>query len=815
MPAQPPTVPPRPARGRPPRIRLRTFGAVLAAAGLVFTCAPAAAVAVSAQTPDATPAGLPDGVPDAARAAEPVLPTASGWNHSEQFARTSGTSRLHEGALLWTDWLYDDTGTGSFTYADVEATGSNGADIFRAGVATDADATVWRVDWNTLRDADAPIAVWAFDTDADPGTGHAQWPASAGVTSPGIDVSLVVSSRGAWLVDAASGATTDVADAGGALTVDADARSFVVRVPHDALPTDGTWTVRLAAGVADESGTAFAPAPEAPDGVRVYNAAFRDLEDEPYPVDDARDAASQWNNGRQSQRLAQGDVTDFAIPVEWDRLRAGESTDEPAPLGYSTRWFVSSVEIAQGRDANARRSPGPAVQPATFWGRVQPYTVYVPSSYDPARPAPLTILLHGGDANHNGFAGPRKDDVYGPMCEARGSVCVSPLGRGLSSWYINHAELDVWEVWNRAAAAYVLDPERTVIGGFSMGGVGTTRLLTNHPDAFAAGVIVSGAGYFNAREQRDREEAQLRVENLGALRTFMDSGSNDVAQANTRVWDDAAHAAGIPYRAHYYEGADHGMLGAWLGWSDAAAYVADAVRTSESDTVRFRWEPGDERPDLGLPIDGAYWVDDLAPRDDTARWSRIAAESEASRTSVREPVLTDEVRVIDGRSVQVRDQQIVDAGPAEPRNRVDVDAHNVARATLDLDGAGLDAGRPATVAVATDGRVRVTLARGDARETLTLRAGTHELTSPDAPRTMRVLAAGRTLRAVWSPVRSDVRPTVYVVRDGSGAEVCRTRSVTCRLDGAAVGTPGTFSVTAENLIGSSVPTSATWMPRGR
>src|SRR5690606_3739671 len=141
-----------------------------------------------------------------------------------------------------------------------------------------------------------------------------------------------------------------------------------------------------------------------------------------------------------------------------------------------------------------RRSPGPAVLPATFWGAVQPYTVYVPTTYTPEQPAPLTILLHGGDSNHNGFLGHRKDDVYQPMCEERGSICVTPLARGLSSWYINHAALGVWETWNRVASAYSIDPDRTVIGGFSMGGVGATHFLTNHPDLFAAGVLVSGAG---------------------------------------------------------------------------------------------------------------------------------------------------------------------------------------------------------------------------------------------------------------------------------------------------------------------------------
>jgi len=54
------------------------------------------------------------------------------------------------------------------------------------------DATVWRVDWQTLADAAVPAAVWTFDRDGDPATGGAAWPAGARVRSAGIDTALVI-----------------------------------------------------------------------------------------------------------------------------------------------------------------------------------------------------------------------------------------------------------------------------------------------------------------------------------------------------------------------------------------------------------------------------------------------------------------------------------------------------------------------------------------------------------------------------------------------------------------------------------------------
>src|SRR4051812_16647215 len=211
-------------------------------------------LALAASTSTATATGIPSGAPSAAQQAEPSLPAPQGWPFGERFPRTSGTGRLGQGASFWTDFVYDDHGAqgpgqqtspaslaparGTYSYADPNAKG-NGADIFRTAIGLGRDATYWRVDWTTLADPKVPIAEWALDTDHNAATGASTWPAGAGVTSPGIEKALVVSSRGAWIVDAVTGARTDVRANGGALTVDPAARSFVVRVPRALLAPTG------------------------------------------------------------------------------------------------------------------------------------------------------------------------------------------------------------------------------------------------------------------------------------------------------------------------------------------------------------------------------------------------------------------------------------------------------------------------------------------------------------------------------------------------------------------------------------------------
>ena len=90
---------------------------------------------------------MPEGVPPAALKPERALPTPAGWPFGEEFPRTCGTGRFAGGAVLWTDFIYDDHGAtgerhtiptrglmapscGTYIYPDGPAA-RNGADIFR------------------------------------------------------------------------------------------------------------------------------------------------------------------------------------------------------------------------------------------------------------------------------------------------------------------------------------------------------------------------------------------------------------------------------------------------------------------------------------------------------------------------------------------------------------------------------------------------------------------------------------------------------------------------------------------------------------
>src|SRR5271157_3680052 len=428
--------------------------------------------------------GMPEGVPPAALRPEPRLPAPADWPFGEEFPRTCGAGRLAGGALFWTDFLYDDHGAtgipigdlkiqapprGTYVYPDGPAA-RNGADIFRVAIGLTETHTWWRVDWNTLLDASVPIALFTFETDP-ARTAAADWPAGAGVRSNGIDMALLMSGRGAAWIDLTTQVTTPVEH-----SVDMASRSFLAQVPRSLLEPAGSWTVRLAAGLANAAGDGFADVPAErgalPGQPNVYNVAFRTNEQEPPHL-------NFWSDSAQAAALSSGDVSNFAVTLPWAQLAARDTEPEPVFTGPSTRWYVSSIELGQGLEQGWAASDILSTKPQ-FLGRVQPYSICLPSTYAPGRALPLTLLLHSLALGQSQFAAidPR---LLHEVCERRDSVVVTPLARGPSTWYFDTGELDVWEVWARVAEQLGTDPNRTVVSGYSMGGYGAYKLGLSYP----------------------------------------------------------------------------------------------------------------------------------------------------------------------------------------------------------------------------------------------------------------------------------------------------------------------------------------------
>ena len=707
----------------PVRVGLHVADAVLQAVTPAPSAPPSELVVVD---------GMPEGVPAAALRPEPELPAPAGWPFGEEFPRTCGTSRFAGGALFWTDFLYDDHGAtgvlvdiptggltpprGTYIYPAGPAA-RNGADIFRVAVGLTETDTWWRVDWNTLLDPSVPIALFTFDTDRGQATTD-RWPAGAGVRSAGIDLALLVSAAGARLIDLTTHASTPVEH-----TVDMESRSFLARLPRSMVEPTGTWTVRLAAGLANDEGDGFADVPAIrgalPGQPNVYNVAFRTHEQEQAHL-------NFWSDKAQADALTDGDVSQFSLAVRWDQLADRLTTDEPVIRGTSTRWYVSSIELGQGVADTELLSTDPV-----FLGRVQPYSVCLPATYAPGRKLPLTLLLHSLALGQNQFAAidPR---LLHQVCDGRDSVVVTPLARGPSCWYFDEGELDVWEVWARVAEQLGTDPNRTVISGYSMGGYAAYKLGLTYPEVFAQAVVLAGPPTCGVRLLPDvdipgdldpnshcaREGDTFRLlVNARWLPFVIAHGVLDGLVPITSVLQQVLELDRLGYRYRFtvYPFEDHITWVLEDKFDDPISHMGTGLRQGDPGHITFAWHPELVRPDLGIGPQQVWWLSDLtADPQTTATRGAIAsvdarsyARPDPTRTARRRRGFEPDFDLSPGLYTELMWR----IGPAvDPLPYLTLQLTRVAGLAVDVARAGLASLPASTINITTDTPAQIRLA---------------------------------------------------------------------------------------------------------
>jgi predicted esterase len=139
---------------------------------------------------------------------------------------------------------------------------------------------------------------------------------------------------------------------------------------------------------------------------------------------------------------------------------------------------------------------------------IMPYRVYVPKKYDPSKPTPMVIALHGLGANEDSFF-----DSYSQLApqlaEQYGLLLAAPLGFRRDGFYgstamggndvasrrrAEYSEKDVLEVVRLMKAAYNVDDSRVSLMGHSMGAIGTWALGAKYPQMWSALVAFAGTG---------------------------------------------------------------------------------------------------------------------------------------------------------------------------------------------------------------------------------------------------------------------------------------------------------------------------------
>ncbi len=121
-------------------------------------------------------------------------------------------------------------------------------------------------------------------------------------------------------------------------------------------------------------------------------------------------------------------------------------------------------------------------------GTGQPFTIWIPDDYAPAKSYPLGVNLHGATNTHQ---------VFDPLKRHKhpsGNFQIRVMGRARSAGYGALAETDIIEAIEYVKARWNIDPDRVHLWGNSMGGYGTFSMSTRYPHMFASARALCGPG---------------------------------------------------------------------------------------------------------------------------------------------------------------------------------------------------------------------------------------------------------------------------------------------------------------------------------
>jgi hypothetical protein len=700
---------------------------------------------VHAASLPSVPSGARPG-PDVLYAAAPAAPQLE--NRDPRFRAApllvSGQEAYIAGEYLYQDFLYDDFGSntdgggafplfghaGDVTYPTNPARyGNNAADLVEFRIAVGATDVAYRITLNTLLAADSTIVAIAFDTDRNALTGVPTLPRDPGAPFPGTDEVLFVWGTGAEHVRFSPlPVTTSLA-----VTADLEANQLTVVVPRSVSNPTTTWRATLATGLYDPatggwlrpgtSATATLPGGAGPLDLLpcgIMNLGFRFTE--PMLGQDTPPETSQ------SAAIQAKTPTTFAHDIDFAALSAGTNSTTVPAAGQQVRIFASRLELGEGREEiPAPPSNGPFPQ---YRGQLQPYSLYVPTTYVPGTPAGLTLNLHSLGEHYWQYHGSMMTQQIG---ESRGNLVATSLSRGTDGWYQHEAEYDVFEMWADVAAHFTLDPDRTVSSGYSMGGYATYRLPTLYPDLFSKGFTQVGPPadgiWIPPGDPTGGIETltNLWLENARNIPYLNVAASSDelVPIVGPRAQNLGAPEFGIRgfdqlgYRFRFLvvSPSDHfAMAAAGYPYPFAPAFLGDGLVDRNPAHVTFAYVPEADDAALGLVHDHAYWLSGVRLADETpgATPAKGVVDARSRGFGVGDPASTAGADAgTFSIFTYVETNRSWGAPPATPvENRLDATLTNVDAARVDLARAALDPASTLVVATSADAAADVALDGG-------------------------------------------------------------------------------------------------------
>lgn len=230
------------------------------------------------------------------------------------------------------------------------------------------------------------------------------------------------------------------------------------------------------------------------------------------------------------------------------------------------------AELVAAAEADLRRQQG---QAKAVW------TVTLPREFDPWRPAPLIVALHGYGGRADAMA-----KLWTAAAESYGAILVTPEGQvaaqNAHAWGgAGEAQRSVLSAAGDTRRRFRIDPKRTVLTGFSQGGTMTWEIALSTPRSFAA--IIPIAGPFNSQASET-----FKSNKLVGLRVCAIVGGADRNEtvSSMRLASSMFERAGAKVDLRLFKGVGHDMPPEPdLVLLDALAFVWPSAETKDTPTT--------------------------------------------------------------------------------------------------------------------------------------------------------------------------------------------------------------------------------------
>ena len=390
---------------------------------------------------------------------------------------------------------------------------------------------------------------------------------------------------------------------------------------------------------------------------KVMNVAFRGFDEQ---ADATGGIPNQflpnkgnWWEDKQAAALKAGDISAFKVAVATADLTGKVSREMAVTPGFRQRVYTSAhtVPNSTGEGMNMKGVPGrhgdtqlPCEQYFNFFGKYQPYGIYIPGPNATGKPKSLQVVMHGCEANHASQI--NQVNMQKQFGDALDRILVAPLGRGPYGFYSDISERDVLDVLADVEKNFVTDKERVFSSGYSMGGYGSMRLAALYPDRFAG--IANWVGFTgdisntplpgnplpaailsfsqSAGASIPPLSSGTRIGAVGNIIDFLGNlrhipGVNSYATADELVQINTSLAlaqrystSDVPYAFYLHAPAEHLTFIALDEWSKEAAYTKNLSRVVNPGRVTFRTDESIGNAAYNIKYDKAYWLSQITGR---------------------------------------------------------------------------------------------------------------------------------------------------------------------------------------------------------